>query len=563
MKSCRLHLQRSLGVAIAIIAILSSASMARADLIGFCARVLTGAKARVEGLASKPKPEAPPALVKLPNSLPPEARAALMSRALSARSIMDLAYIAVDLSQVTLVESDWVEVFEASLFRPVYPPLGDLAKRVRDRVAGLRKDIRSPENVRFYFYSIVDDMASKWLKQGPTLERIAELEKAGIFDRVEALRWRDRLQVRAERQKDEVLSPMQQNLIWEAEFNERKFRRTSMSLPVDVKEIDAGELVTDESRELPRWLKQLFMNANGTVNFPIHPMNMSRDVPFQDRPSAKTWTGFLTASRTMVFFEGQKAFAVKMPTDYTNPGQDMAPHKADMRKSVVISMNRSRHIEAIESKIGRDPRLIVLREVMAIYDHNGGNGLTVRDISPLLDGHLYLPSSALNDAGGPIADQRGESWNLWLENFARSQGRAQALLLIRYGLEMKFPHRQNTLQQLNADKSMTGNVVVRDMSDTRFVSEVASIIAPEALAHDRVNNYEITLEGRPNEQPLDACRSSCEKEHLMKLLEQAYYQTIAIELGLDPQALSRGVGSQPFFKEALRAYHQRLSQQAR
>jgi hypothetical protein len=179
-----------------------------------------------------------------------------------------------------------------------------------------------------------------------------------------------------------------------------------------------------------------------------------------------------------------------------------------------------------------------------------------------MDGQLYLPSSAFFSVGGDMAKERGESWTAWEEGFAQSQGMAQALLLIRYGLEMKFPHRQNTLQQLSPEKAMTGNVVVRDMSDTTLVRGVATIIAPEAWANDKANNYETSLEGYPNEQPIESLPNE-KKERLAMILKRSYYQTIADELGLDPQAIGRHVGSQPDFQEALRAYHLRLGQKAR
>jgi hypothetical protein len=100
------------------------------------------------------------------------------------------------------------------------------------------------------------------------------------------------------------------------------------------------------------------------------------------------------------------------------------------------------------------------------------------------------------------------------------------------------------------------------MSDTTLVRGVATIIAPEAWANDKANNYETSLEGYPNEQPIESLPNE-KKERLAMILKRSYYQTIADELGLDPQAIGRHVGSQPDFQEALRAYHLRLSQKAR
>lgn len=363
------------------------------------------------------------------------------------------------------------------------------------------------------------------------------------------------------------LSPMHQTIIWETEKNSAAYQRTSFPIQVSVKSVPKELVVINTlggQNKVPDWLKPQFIDDQGHVLFPIHPLNQSLLVPFQNLPTTYYWTGHFTASRSMYFLDKQ-ALSIKLPTDQPNPNQ-WHPGKANMKNSVLISLNRARLVEKLEKLYGEDPRLIVLREVMSIYDPITGNGFTVRDIRRLLDGHLYMPLSALDIEGARIAERHGKPVrDFWFETVAKAFGQTHALLLLRYGLCMKFPHLQNQLKQLASDFQPTETDVVRDMSDTTLVEPIARIIAPEFLQQDRDMNYKVETLATSFAAGYAAELSELlgvDGSVILKAAKDSYMKTIEDELRVGKIAgsltdyLKSSAG-----QKALQAYYQRLAQE--
>ena len=400
------------------------------------------------------------------------------------------------------------------------------------------------------------NQAVKRIKDGESWE---DLWKSKEFSDAEKLLIYDQAAVKRTRPSKRPLTPIEQTLIWETEKNHQiNQRRASIQIPVAVKSLKSSQVEIYESSKLPSWLKRVFIHE-GQVLAPMNPFNESTKVPFLKAPDHHIeWSGYLTASRTMVFHHGKQAFAVKMPTDYTSPQNIRLrdASKANMTEDVQQGTARSAMIEHIDSMIGEDRRLKVLKEVLAIADPQTGNGIVVRDLSPMMDGNHYLPGTATYHV---FKEMGSEQLIQALQQSAYNQGQAQALMLIRYGLEFEYPHRQNSLDQLTASMQMTDVSVVRDVADTQLVGPVAQIIIPEAIARDKQINIQIRSEAKPDDKSIKALHGLidlAETIRLTKILNSAYSKTISQELGI-----SEGIGiDTPVFQEAVRRYHERLRQ---
>lgn len=243
------------------------------------------------------------------------------------------------------------------------------------------------------------------------------------------------------------------------------------STPVDVpwvkKPADTAEIFL--AKGAPRDLTDYFIFRNGDIRWPKHPFNTEDSIPhFSDTPWGR-FEGFPTASRSLVMItERYNLLSLKLPTNHPNFDRALQPSKSDMREEIISSIIISDHIAAMNELGGAAPELILLREVLAVRDKTTRNGFTVRDLTPLQTGYDYIPGYSL-----PYEATETQ------ERAPAIVGRAEALLLLNYGVQHFNPHGQNILLQKNSDDTLSGTVVFRDLADAQVFSPILRALSLE------------------------------------------------------------------------------------
>lgn len=267
---------------------------------------------------------------------------------------------------------------------------------------------------------------------------------------------------------------IEQLFLWEQTANHARFLMPTIPYPMDVSLVPASRIQT---RTIPGTenLTDFYVNQ-GLVAWPQHPFNTQERVPFFSLPAQFSYPVYFSASRSLFFWNQNHLLSVKMPTNHPHPNQFEQPTKWDLTKSVIASVERSQAIREFDRNFGESPYLRVLYDVASFADKVSGNGFVVRDLSPLQDGHYYLPGFSIPYVGLDLARRqlpRADLESYWGLHYAEAVGRAKALLLLRYGLQMRTPNSQNWLVQLDRDMIPTGRIFMRDVSDASLVSPIA------------------------------------------------------------------------------------------
>ncbi len=367
-----------------------------------------------------------------------------------------------------------------------------------------------------------------------------------------------------------IFSPIEQLSFFETQINSGSLDRTSMEVPFPVKQLWRSAVTIETAGEVPEFIRNRFLLPGGRVEVPVHPvvfdgrMTSSQSlaqgaekIPFSYAPTYRRWMGKLTASRSTFF----GAVSVKIPTQFPNPTWTPENKKILVIDDVRESLPRTRLINAIDTRLGRPKGLVLLKDVMAIHDHATGNAILIRDTSPLLDGHHYMPAFSTPEVGKVIARKLGVDFEpYWMKHYAYSWGRTKALLLIRYGLVLESSHEQQWLLQMKIDEKRqilvpTDVNAVRDLGDTLFVGPIAEMIAPEFLEKDQqhrrvLNDFnDLRMASLTDGHFLDTAWSDVH--------QQGIRETIETELGIKlPENWYRGEYlSSDVFQAALRKYH--------
>lgn len=186
------------------------------------------------------------------------------------------------------------------------------------------------------------------------------------------------------------------------------------------------------------------------------------------------------------------AFSVKTGVVWVGIRNQQGAHKDKLEENCIVACLRSDLIVERDRAANRDPKtdpdLIVQTELLSMTERNPddnesfGDGVQVRDLSLLDPSKLYIPPISI-----PFLDRNmnklvrrfsccgNEEWrNFWCDSYARAIGRAKALLLLRYGLQMGSPNAQNWLLEFEPGDQprFTGRVVVRDVGDAYLHREV-------------------------------------------------------------------------------------------
>lgn len=272
-----------------------------------------------------------------------------------------------------------------------------------------------------------------------------------------------------------LLSPMDQLVRWEQTSNLPEMRKPAPNVRIQQVEVPQAQVEVLSDAASPAL--QSFFVREGKVFWPRHPLNTEASVPyFADAPSPFQIFGMYSASRSLFFRQNGLLYSLKMPTDRPHPAAAPQPGKARLQNKTEIGLLRSKHIREVDAKLGHDPHLQVLLEVLTLKDPETGNGVSVRDLTPLQDGNYYLPAFSIPYVGAEIMKRAGRDQDMaayWKEHYAQPLGRAKAQLLLRYGLLMPTPNAQNFLLQLDRHLLPTGKIMVRDISDTVYFEPVA------------------------------------------------------------------------------------------
>jgi hypothetical protein len=260
--------------------------------------------------------------------------------------------------------------------------------------------------------------------------------------------------------------PIEQWLRWEEQANLPGFRTSIEPVALQVAAIAADRLEVTLADDTPREIERRFLRG-GVVLYPKHPLNTDPSVAFFHAPIAEAWQARFTSSRTLVVCgpADTRLCSVKLPTDHPHP-DFVQPEKTKLREEALDALRWTAHFDAVDAWIGPDPALRLVREVISVMVPGSESGFVVRDLSPLQDGHYYLPALSLPWQGRQIAALHGAGFaEFWARWYAEAVGRAKAKLVLRYGLQYETPNPQNLLIQLRRDLHPTGVIALRDLGD--------------------------------------------------------------------------------------------------
>lgn len=290
----------------------------------------------------------------------------------------------------------------------------------------------------------------------------------------------------------------EQLLRWEELTTVRKYTEGTQFFGLRMKPVDAAHFEIQGLGQLDPELRGLFFRE-GKVYWPEHPFS-GQPSQFPEIAATEAWPARSTASRSIVIWNksGKRAFSIKSPTDYPHRTEHQ-PSKYDTIDDLKAGVYRSEYLQRMDAKLGKDSKMDMLPEIFAAAPIKGsapainGNGYIVRELTPLLDGHYYLPAFSIPSEGTKIAQLNGVAFDaFWGENYAAALGRAKAKLLVRYGLQMETPNCQNMLIQLDRQMRPTGKIVFRDVSDSQPVAPIARAIGQQSLlAQDAQRGFKI------------------------------------------------------------------------
>jgi hypothetical protein len=203
----------------------------------------------------------------------------------------------------------------------------------------------------------------------------------------------------------------------------------------------------------------------------------------------------------------KKCFSVKTGVNFVgkvNQTGDNAGGKNRLETNSIDACLRSDLVTQFDQAAGHtqsaDPHLLVLKELLSITEFDRrrplelGDGMQVRDLSVLDRAKKYIcPISimyldrAMTSMTNRYRNVASQTWvDFWRDTYAIPLGRAKALLLLRYAMQMGSPNAQNYLIEFKNGSSgnldPTGRIVTRDLGDAQIHREVMwAIHGPEGV----------------------------------------------------------------------------------
>jgi hypothetical protein len=192
---------------------------------------------------------------------------------------------------------------------------------------------------------------------------------------------------------------------------------------------------------------------------------------------------------------GSGIHGVKTGVQYVGNIDQQPVHKDKLEENSIIACLRSDLIVEMDQLAGRkepakDADLLIQTELLSITEIRDnpaifGDGVQVRDLSVLDVNKIYLPPISIPFIGTDLKTMKRRfegvtdpQWRAFFgEHYAKRLGRAKAILLLRYGLQMGSPNAQNCLVEFNKPAGQaapvpTGRIVLRDVGDMYLHREV-------------------------------------------------------------------------------------------
>jgi hypothetical protein len=262
-----------------------------------------------------------------------------------------------------------------------------------------------------------------------------------------------------------------QYLRWNEQANGEGWRETTDFIQLQAAAVPVSQVEVQMDPDLNLDVAQTL--GFGTSNWivPKHPYNTNSQVAFYNQPAATTTlrARFMASRSLIVWPDGHTPFSVKVGTNFPHRS-DQQNYKGETKDDIRIGFHRSQMIAQMDARMRPAEHITILREMLSLRDPKTGEGLSLRDLSPLLDGHYYLPAFSIPYVGHEIAAKFGQSFvAFWGEHYAKALGRAKAELLLRYGLQYDQANAQNIVLQLDESMMPTGHFVFFDLADMSLV----------------------------------------------------------------------------------------------
>ena len=343
-------------------------------------------------------------------------------------------------------------------------------------------------------------------------------------------------------------APFEQSLIWDEEQNAPMYRKSRIPVSIPFTIVPNENVTVTYLESAPAELRSFIQTPQG-VRWYKHPYNESNKVPYFDSANVGSVLASLTASRSLGLKVGHVPITIKMGTDHPHgPSHEAEPHKISTNEDVLDGLHRMKYLERVEGQIGQDPDVFMAKDVAFIVDNKTGQGSLIRSYDFMKEEHYYLPATGIPYVGRKIAELQG--WNadkFWKKHFAAALGRAKAKLLMRYGLQMEFPHPQNVLIELDQNLMPTGRIIFRDGSDTVLVEYVAQGLGEGVtVKNDKLAGVANTNWIRPNWENSIYSFDQAGSESYPSLTlsdwraahDEAYKKVIVEALGFKPREVS-------------------------
>jgi hypothetical protein len=272
--------------------------------------------------------------------------------------------------------------------------------------------------------------------------------------------------------------PVEQWLLWEEQANLIGFRTATQPVEVAVASVPRERVTVQRAAFAPEPLVARFVRGD-RVLVPKHPLNRDPGVAFFGEPTVERWWCRFTSSRTLVVppADGGLLFSLKLPTDHPHAAFRQ-PEKTQLREEAADAVAWTDLLDRADALLGDDPKLGVVREVLAVLVPGTESGFAVRDLRLFQSGHYYLPALSIPWVGRQIAQLHGEGFaSFWGRHYAAAAGRAKARLFARTGLQYETPNPQNLVVQLDARLVPTGRIMLRDIGDANCATDARSCSA--------------------------------------------------------------------------------------
>jgi hypothetical protein len=334
---------------------------------------------------------------------------------------------------------------------------------------------------------------------------------------------------------------LEQYLKWNEQANGVLWRETTDFFKLDAASIDLHNVTVKTAVDLNPAIADSMGLSTGHLLAPKHPYNTDSSVAFFNLPTVSHWPARFMASRSVIIWpEGGTPFSIKSGTNFPHLSTEEGK-KINMKDNIRIGLSRSDLVRRVDLETNPAKYVGTLREVLAVTDSRG-EGYLVRDLTPLLDGHYYLPAFAIPFVGTEIAEKFGESFGqFWGEHYAKALGRAKAEFLLRYKIQFFEANAQNIIVQLDSNLMPTGKIIFQDLGDTNLVTPLTKTpewqaAVQEAYLHGVPPKNNLNIDWFNSQWQMDqGGLTLAVSRRWENLHNQSYVDELSIEIGPLPK----------------------------